>query len=151
MNMPKIYHLKAEQVINLRNNVIISEALGDDDMTDDYNDYSLSQINKEDPANVTPEETDESVVFGKITTGLYNYARNYNLANKIAVEIERADSNISTSTAAEFINKLLYGLSQMASQPEQNVAFERFLVSIGVTLDANLLTKDGVSAENKIQ
>lgn len=146
--MSKVYHLKAEQILNLRNNLIISEALDDTqrdtqttELADSYKDNSMSNINQESPENVSKTEQSESVIFGSITRGLYNYARNYNLANKISEDIERNNPRIIAPVAAQFIDELLYGVFKMANDPAQNAAFERFLRSIGVTIDANLLAK----------
>lgn len=147
--MSKVYQLKVEQLLNLRNNLIISEALEDGyannaaedvEMADDYNDLALKNVNTEPPEDVTPEEKTESSTFGEITKGLYNYAHNYNLSHKIADAIQQENHKISAASASEFIEKLLYGIYRMSQDPAQNVAFDRFLRSIGVTLDGELLT-----------
>lgn len=149
--MNTVYRISPEQVVNLRYSLIISEALEDTEsaqqadsgVSDDYKDYAQKDINRQpnDP-NPTEREKSESAIFGDITKGLYNYAQTYNLPAKVANEIERANSEISAATTKSFIEKLLYGVYQMANDPSQNVAFERFLRSIGVTLNAELLTKD---------
>jgi hypothetical protein len=143
--MPKVYHLTAEQILNLRNNLIISEALEDTqtaNRADDYNDYSMQNVNKEPPEDVTPEEKSESGIFGDITKGLYNYANSYDLPVRVAAEITKENPKISTATSKEFIEKLLYGIYRMSSDPAQNETFDRFLHTIGVTLDGNLLTNE---------
>lgn len=162
--MSKVYQLKSEQLLNLRNNLIISEALENSSQettaagvtmarnAENYNDFSLNKINKEEPADVSQGEKDESVIFGDVAKGLYNYAQSYKLPDAIATQIEAENPSISIPTAKIFIEQLLYGIYRMASDPAQNVAFDRFLRSIGVTLNANLLSKDNSAAgEKKIQ
>lgn len=149
--MNTVYRMSEEQIVNLRNNLIISEALtntesaaqADSGTSGDYNELAVSNINKRpnDP-NPTNDENKKSTIYGNITKGLYNYAQTYNMPSKIATEIESANHNISMPTAKQFIEKFLYGIYKMANDPAQNEAFERFLLSIGVTLNAKLLTKD---------
>jgi hypothetical protein len=149
--MNTVYRISPEQVANLRYSLIISEALedaesaqpADSGVSNDYTDYAQPDMNRQpnDP-NPTEKEKGESAIFGDLTKGLYNYAQTYNMPSKIATEIERANPEISVPTAKSFIEKLLYGVYQMANDPSQNEAFERFLRSIGVTLTAELLTKD---------
>jgi len=140
--MNKLYHILPEQVINLRNNLIITEAL-EDDTAEDYNDLAMSNVNKE--ANnppATEEEGKESNIYGDITKVLYNYAQTYGVPAKVATEIEALNREIETTMARQFIEKLLYGIYKMASDPTQIEAFERLMLSIGVTLDAEIITKD---------
>lgn len=149
--MNTVYRISEKQIASLRYNLIISEAMEDVEsavqadsvVSGDYQDFAISNINRQPNDNTnTPEEIGESNIYGDITKGLYNYAQTYNMPTKIANEIEKANSKISTPMAKSFIEKLLYGIYKMSSDPSQNQAFERFLKSIGVSLDANLLTKN---------
>jgi hypothetical protein len=153
--MNTTYRVTAEQVANLRNNIIITEALADPksatttadlELADDYNDEALANVNRK-PNDPTPnkQEAADSDIYGNITKALYNYAQTYSLPTKIATEIEAADSNISEPMAKTFIEKLLYGIFRMAQDPAQNMAFERLLQSIGDRYDPKLLTKDNTT------
>jgi len=140
--MNKLYRVLPEQVVNLHNNLIISEAL-EDDTADDYNDLAMSNVNKE--ANNPPpteEEGKESTIYGDITKILYNYSQTYGVAAKVATEIGALNKDIEVPMARQFIEKLLYGIYKMASDPTQIEAFERLMLSIGVTLNAEIITKD---------
>ena len=149
----KKYHLTAEQLVCLRNNLIISEALDEESATpadspisdnaEDYVDTALPNVNRK-PADPKPtnQEKSESEIYGDIAKGLYNYMKTYNLSSKIADELEQANQNLSVPMTKQFIEKLLYGVYQMAKDPAQQVAFSRFLQSIGALVDANLITKD---------
>lgn len=149
--MNKLYRISAEQVANLRNNMIISEALNetesatpaDSGVSSDYSQEAVTNINRM-PNDPQPSQDDvsDSNIYGDITKGIYNYAQTYNMPSKMASEIEHANDKISVPMAKEFIEKLLYGIYKMANDPAQNTAFERFMMSIGVTIKANLLTKD---------
>ena len=147
--MKKVY-LTAEQIANLRNNMIISEALNEEEsatnvadsgVSGDYNDLAMKDDNRK-PNDPPPnaEEQQSSSVYGDVTKVLYNYSKEYNLPSKIAQEVSKADARISQPMATHFIDKLLYGVYKMSSDPTQNEAFERLMISIGVDMNAPLLT-----------
>lgn len=153
--MNTTYRVTAEQVANLRNNIIISEALGeyesasntaDSELEDDYQDEAMTNVNRK-PNDPPPsaEDIQDSSIYGDITKALYNYAQTYNFPSKVAAEISRESSNISEPMAKQFIEKLLYGIFRMSKDPAQNGAFERLLATIGARFDANLLTKDNTA------
>jgi hypothetical protein len=147
--MKKVY-LTAEQIVNLRNNMIISEALNEEEsatnmagsgVSSDYSKVAMTDDNRQ-PNDPPPdaEEKQNSGVYGDITKVLYNYSKEYNLPSKIAQEVSRANPKISQPMATHFIDKLLYGVYKMSSDPTQNEAFERLMLSIGVDMNAPLLT-----------
>jgi hypothetical protein len=149
--MKKVY-LTAEQIVNLRNSMIILEALNeeesatnvaDSDVSGDYNRLAMTDDNRK-PNDPPPDvkEKQSSSVYGDVTKVLYNYSKEYNLPSKIALEVSKADARISQPMAAHFIEKLLYGLYKMSSDATQNEAFERLMKSIGVDMNAPLLTVD---------
>ena len=145
--MSKIYQLKPNQIVNLRNDLIISEALEEEANTDsavanDYNNYATIRDNPEATENATPEAKAEANIYSTIIKELYDYSKRINLPTKIATDIEQKNSDISVPASAEFIDKLLYGLYRMADDPALNVGFERLLRNIGVTAIGKILTKD---------
>ena len=153
--MNTTYRVTAEQFANLRNNIIISEALGeyesanntaDSELAADYKDFAMANINKK-PSDPKPftHDAQDSVIYGEITKALYNYSQTYSLPSKVAVEISKETDNISEPLAKQFLEKLLYGIYRMSKDPSQNVAFERLLATIGARMSADLLTKDNIT------
>lgn len=143
--------LTAEQVINLRNNMIISEALNeygsdgqpsDSAVSDDYNKYSVPNIARQPDQEVSSQSKEDSSIYGSIVTKLSDYSHKYGIPEKIATELSKTDARISVPMVNNFIEQLLVGLSRMASQPDENISFERLMLAIGVTTDAQILTKD---------
>jgi hypothetical protein len=120
-----------------------SAVSADSELAGDYKQDAMSNLNRQ-PNDPPPDaqEKKDSTIYGDITKGLYNYAQTYNMPSKIATEIGKSYENISVPIAKGFIEKLLYGIYKMASDPAQNEAFERLMHSIGVTIDANILTKN---------
>lgn len=149
--MNTTYRLTAEQVANLRNNMIIVEALQGTEPANtagspveaNYDMRSLDNMNKRagDPPS-TEYQAKESRIYGDITKGLYNYVQSQNISTKVSTEIERGNPNISPPMSKDFIDRLLYGIYKMANDPTQNQAFERLMRSIGVTLTAEIIAKD---------
>jgi hypothetical protein len=143
----KTIKLKQEQLLRLRNNVIIAEALEDTpEIADDYKDDAMTNVNQRagDPTP-TAQNVQDSGIYGDITKGLYNYAQTYNMPEKVAGEIEGQSDKISAPMAKHFIEKLLYGIYRMSADPSQNGAFERLLATIGARLDAKYLTKNATT------
>lgn len=145
--MSRTYRVRPSQIVDLRNNMIIAEALEEEQIdvsadTQNYDNFAIQSNQQKVDKTVTQTEKSESEIYGIITKLLYEYAKNRNLPNVIASEIEKQDNSISMPTASDFIEKLLYGLYRMADNPELNISFERLLRNIGVTVTGKLLTKD---------
>ncbi len=130
--------ITAEQVINLRNNMIISEALEDE--ISDVKDTALPNAVQE-PGNPPPDaaEKKDSLTYGMVTDTLVKYLDTYGLPQKIAADIHKEHPTIDIAGAEDFIKQFFTAVNEMAKDPKANATFERYLHTAGVTISPALM------------